>query len=162
MTEWLSLPCHRLATIQESRWKREIESTYRHTWENANKGVPCLNMWWWYAISETIQPVKWRPDPFLREVRKEWVTREMARAMRRLSCADHPKFHPRRLSEYLSKILCGCITLLTTWVMWSWAATTSGGGLYLFTAEIFSRIRNAKGKKNSLYKKDKTFFTEMF
>ena len=94
MTEWLSLPCHRLATIQESRWKREVESTYRHTWENANKGVPCLNMWWWYAISETIQPVKWRPDPFLREVRKEWVTREMARAMRRLSCAP-PQVPPK-------------------------------------------------------------------
>lgn len=49
--------------------------------------------------------------------------------------------------KYLSKILCGCIRLLKTWVMWSWAAATSGGGLYLFTAATFSRIRNAKGKE---------------
>lgn len=51
--------------------------------------------------------------------------------------------------EYLSKILWGCITLLTTWVRWSWAATTSGGGSYIFTAATFSRIRNARGKHAS-------------
>lgn len=67
------------------------------------------------------------------------------------------------INTYLSKILCGCIRLLTTWVRWSWVATTSGGGLYLFTAATFSRIRNAKGKQTAFLKRRlRFFFNEIF
>lgn len=136
-----------------ARFKREDESTCHYTWENTQRApIRACDGETLQLRQHSLANKDLVPFPHRRWERNGSQNRGLG-DMRRWSCVYPLNSTQPIPREYLSKILCGCITLLTTWVMWSWAATTSGGGLYLFTAATFSRIRNARRKEVSFLKR---------
>lgn len=144
---YFTIPCHRLATIQGPGERGKMNPLTTTLGETPRES-PSSSMWWIKCCHRAKPADQINPWPLPSDkVKKEWVIKRKPR--KRMGCPvlTAPSSTPRIPSEYLSKILCGCITLWTTWVRWSWAATTSGGGLYLFTAKTCFRIRNAKGNR---------------